>query len=153
MVRNPSGANPNNADAVVGDALAAPYVRILRKDDDGTYAAEVLEFSGCLGAGDTPNEAMADLEAAMDLWVRSEIRQGHDIPTPLDTRAYSGRVTLRIPPSVHERAALWASVEGLSLNRLLATAIAAYTGEAPRLTPIPTQDNSQPAYVAKRVAE
>ena len=150
MAANP---NANGIEAVVGEALAAPYTRILRKDDDGTYAAEVLEFSGCFGAGDTPDQAMADLEAAIDLWVRSEVGQGHDIPAPLDVRKYSGRVTLRIPPSVHERAALWASVEGMSLNRLLATAIAAYTGETPRGAAPAVQEDSRSSYYPRRVAE
>jgi len=118
--------------SILAAVLGAPYTRVLRRDEDGSYAAEVLEFPGCFGAGPTPDGAMDDLETAMRIWVEGELARGHDIPPPLDQRAYSGRVTLRIPPSVHERAALWAAAEGISLNRLLATAITAYTGERPR---------------------
>ncbi len=117
------------ADAIVAEVLRASYARILRKDADGSYAAEVLEFPGCLASGESAGAANEALEEVMAIWVRSELERGRDIPTPFDVREYSGRVTLRIAPSVHERAAMWAAMEGTSLNRLLATAIAAYTGE------------------------
>ena len=127
----------HDPDSIVAAVLATPYARILRKDEDGSYAAEVLEFPGCFAAGKSPNAATKALEQAMDGWVRSELEQGHDIPPPLDVQQYSGRVTLRLPPSVHERAAFWAAVEGVSLNRLLATAVAAYTGERPGVQAAP----------------
>ena len=117
------------ADAIVAGVLLASYARILRKDEDGSYAAEVLEFPGCLASGESAAAANEALEEVMEIWVRSELERGREIPTPFDVRAYSGRVTLRIAPSVHERAAMWAAMEGTSLNRLLATAIASYTGE------------------------
>ncbi len=112
----------------VAEALAAPYHRVIRAYDDG-FAAMVVELPGCFSSGETGAEAVTNLEEAMALWVEVELERGHDIPPPIDTESFSGRVTLRIPPSLHERAAIRARLEGVSLNRLLSAAIAAYTGE------------------------
>ena len=60
------------------------------------------------------------------MWIESELEAGQPIPSPLDPQTFSGRVTLRLPPSVHQRAAILAELEGVSLNRLLSAAIASY---------------------------
>lgn len=39
------------------------------------------------------------------------------------------RVTLRFPPSLHERAVLRATLEGMSLNRFLSAAVATSVDE------------------------
>lgn len=109
--------------------LAAPYHRLLRKDGD-LWAAEVLELPGCFASGETAAEANDNLDAAMEDWFESEIEADHPIPAPVDEDSYSGRVTLRLSPTVHRRAALRAMVEDVSLNRLLSAAVASYLGEA-----------------------
>lgn len=120
-----------HADAIA-PYLALAYHHILRRDDE-LWAAEVLEFPGCFSSGDTAAEAIENLEDAMADWLRSEIDAGHEIPEPIDEETYSGRVTLRITPTMHRRAVLRAQVEGVSLNRLLSAAIAGYLGEMPAL--------------------
>ncbi len=113
----------------VAEVLAAPYARVLRRDADGGFGAEALEFPGCYSAGADGPEALANLDEAMALWVASQLEQGQEIPPPLAVAEYSGRVTLRLPPSLHERAALLAVAEGVSLNRWLSAAVAVYAGE------------------------
>ena len=120
---------------IAHEVLAMPYTRVLRAADQGGFACEVLEFSGCFATGDTAEEAMVNLEEAMVMWAESEHEAGHDIPRPLVAGEYSGRMTLRIPPSLHERAALQAQIEGVSLNRLLSAAVASYIGEVPGQVP------------------
>lgn len=112
----------------IGAYLVAPYHRIF-VEEDGLIGAHVLELPGCFSSGATPTEAWENLNEAMALWIESEIEAGQPIPSPLDPQAFSGRVTLRLPPSVHQRAAVLAELEGVSLNRLLSAAIASY---APR---------------------
>ena len=112
----------------VAEVLRAPYTRILRAAEEGGFDCSVLEFPGCFATGDDAAEAMANLEEAMTLWIELEHDQGHDIPPPLALEDYSGRLTLRLAPSLHHDAELRARIEGVSLNRWLATAIAQATG-------------------------
>src|SRR5215217_725483 len=50
------------------DYLTKPYARVLTPDAEyGGYTAEILEFPGCVTEGDTPDEALENLEAAAEL--------------------------------------------------------------------------------------
>jgi predicted RNase H-like HicB family nuclease len=111
-------------------AVAAPYTRVIRHDpSDGGYSAYVLELPGVFGGGDTAQEANDSVDEAIRLWVAHELEAGHDIPVPFDPEGFSGRVTLRMTPFLHERAQVRAAIERVSLNRLLEIAISTYLGE------------------------
>ena len=124
----PSRARTRSVDEEAGRIAARPYARMLIPDvEDGGYVARVLEFPGCVSEGDTPNEAIANIEDALRLVVESMLVRGDAIPEPLSSREYSGRLNLRIPPKLHARATEHAA---LSLNRLLSDAIAQRLGVA-----------------------
>lgn len=114
----------------VSRALAAPYTRIFNKEDDGGYSAWVLELRGVNSAGATIEEANEGLEDAMADWIAYELEAGHEIPGPVEPGDYSGRLTFRIPPSLHHEAVIRAQVENVSLNRLLSDAVSRYLGGA-----------------------
>ncbi|MPZ98227.1 MAG: toxin-antitoxin system HicB family antitoxin [Dehalococcoidia bacterium] len=116
------------SEATVRAILARPYSRILVPDPEGTFSARILEFDGAFSGGRTPEEAAANLEEAAYLWVEAELERGGDVPEPVAERDYSGRLNFRMPPTLHERAALRAEIEGVSLNQLLVTAVAGYLG-------------------------
>ena len=116
------------------DLLSMPYTRIFRAADENDFTSEVMEFPGCFATGDTAEEAMENLEEAMVMWVEAERETGHDIPESLVLDEYSGRMTLRIPSSLHQRAALEAQREEVSLSRLLSAAVASYVGSQPSAT-------------------
>lgn len=119
-----------NITAEIEAAVAAPYTRVIRHDpSDNGYSAYVLELPGVFGGGDTAQEANDSLDEAIRLWVEHELTIGHVIPDPVDSESFSGRVTLRMTPFLHERAYTRAVIEGVSLNRLLEIAIAHYLGE------------------------
>jgi predicted DNA binding CopG/RHH family protein len=73
--------------------------------------------------GATPEEAVADLEDARLEWFAFAQAKGIQIPKPDATFAqrvdYNGRITLRIPRSLHQRVAQRAALEGVSLNSYL----------------------------------
>ena len=101
-------------------------------------------------SGDTAEEAMELLDEAIAMWVEVEVEDGHDIPPPSRAVEYSGRLTLRLLPSIHERAALLAEHEGASLNRYLANAISYYVGlGSPQASPAPSA-RARPALMAVR---
>ena len=111
------------------DALMkAPYTRMLVQDEDGV-SATVREMPGCFSSGATAAEAAVHLEEAMRLWFEVELSAGHALPEPTGVIEYSGKVLLRLPASLHQRAAQRAELEGTSLNQLLVAAVAQYLGE------------------------
>jgi predicted RNase H-like HicB family nuclease/predicted DNA-binding protein len=109
------------------DYLKLPYSRILIPDE-GTYAAEILEFSGCFSQGDTPDEAIANLENAARSWIQVALDQGQEIPEPYVNQGYAGKIALRLPRSMHRQATRLAERDGVSLNQFLVSAIAARIG-------------------------
>lgn len=113
---------------MIREYIARPYSRILVPDSSGRYFAEILEFPGCFSEGNTPGQAMDNLNEAMEAWIEAALDSGQAIPDPIATAGYSGRVLLRLPKSLHREAARRAEMDGVSLNQFLVTAIAARAG-------------------------
>ena len=109
--------------------LKQPYARIITPEDDGTYRGEILELSGCIATGDTPNEAFAALEDAARAWLDAAVSLGQTIPNPVDVNEFSGRLVLRLSKSLHKKAARLAEREGVSLNQFIAVSVAESVGE------------------------
>jgi predicted RNase H-like HicB family nuclease len=110
----------------VAKYLSEPYSRVLVPDPSGGYFAEVLELPGCFSEGDTPEEAIKNVEEAMEGWIAAALDAGQAIPSPAASRGYSGHVALRMPKSLHREAVRRAELEGVSLNQYLVTAIEAH---------------------------
>ncbi len=111
--------------------LSKPYARILIKDEGGNgngYTATVLEMPGCIAEGYTAEEAMEELEATMIEWAEATVKNGQEIPQPLDINEYSGRLVLRMPKWLHKQAAMMAEAEGVSLNQWIVAAIGERVG-------------------------
>ncbi|MDI7277626.1 MAG: toxin-antitoxin system HicB family antitoxin [Anaerolineae bacterium] len=122
-------AERNGAATAPADLLKRPYARILTPDpESGTYTAEILEFPGCIAEGDTPQEAYANLESAAEAWIVAALSLGQDIPQPLASDGYAGKVALRLPRSLHRTASQMAKRDGTSLNQFLVAAIAERVG-------------------------
>jgi len=115
-------------EATIQEIVARPYTRMFTPDD-GMYVGRVLEFPGCHAEGEDIAEALTNLDEALAGIVDSMLDHGDAIPEPLNTREYSGRLALRLPPSLHGRIAERAALEGISLNRWLSDAIAAAAGD------------------------
>ncbi len=94
------------------------------KDDDGSetvWAAEIPELPGCVGAGDTPQEALLALDDARKSWIEVALLEGKKVPIPTadDTLTFSGKFTLRLPKTLHKDLAEKAEQEAVSLNQYL----------------------------------
>lgn len=114
-------------------AMHDTYHRIFVKEEDGGFSAFVLELDGVFGAGETITDANQALEDAMLDWIAFELEQGKRIPPPIQVDSFSGRLSLRIPPSLHYSVAIRASMEKVSVNRVLSDAVAQYVGGTPEL--------------------
>ena len=122
-----------------------PYHIILEMWDDGEgpyWVARVAELPHCLIHGDTPEEAVAEIEEVKRDWIKSNLARGLKIPEPTP-RKHSGQISLRIPPSLHRLLADRAAVEGISLNQYMTAALASSVGLEP--------DNSKPKAAKKSV--
>ncbi len=110
------------------DYLNEPYTFQLIKDDDGTYAAWVLEFDGCFSQGDTADEAMENITEAAGNWIEATLRNGKLIPPPVALNEASGKFALRMPKNMHQKVQQMARVDGVSVNSFLIEAIAEKIG-------------------------
>jgi len=120
----------NSKTKAAEEYLKEPYARLLIPDDTGGYAAEILEFPGCVSDGETANEAVQNLENAAFAWIGSIQKQGKDVPPPRGDYDYSGRIVVRLPASLHRQASLLAERDRTSLNQFLVSSIAASVGAA-----------------------
>jgi len=110
--------------------LAEPYSIVLVPDKEaGGYTAMISEFPGCIAEGESAEDAIANVrEAAVD-WIQAAHLQGQDIPEPSAKKAaFSGRVALRLPRSLHRKAVEAAAAESTSLNQFLVSAVAEKIG-------------------------
>lgn len=87
--------------------------------DDGGYIAEFPDLRYCVGTGSSIDEAIEDAMIAKEEWIKAAYDHNVPIPEPASNEEYNGRVTLRIPKSLHRRVVETAKVEGISANQFL----------------------------------
>ena len=110
--------------------LGLPYTVILERWDDGNgpyWVARVAELPHCMTTGDSPQEAVAEVEEVKQEWIMSNLARGIKIPEPV-LRTHSGQISLRIPPTLHRTLADRAYVEGISLNQYMTAALGQTVG-------------------------
>jgi antitoxin HicB len=105
--------------------LRRSYTHELVRDEDGSWFARILEFPGCMTTGSTEAEALVNLHDAMKAWVTAALELGDAIPEPAGVDHYSGKFMVRVPRSLHRDLARRAEVEGVSLNAIVTTSLAA----------------------------
>lgn len=110
------------------DYLRKPYARLVVPEQDGTFRAEIMEFPGCIAIGNSAAEALATLEEVAESWLLSELGRGRAIPKPMENIEYSGKLVLRLPKSLHKKAAQAAERDRISLNQFIVSSIAEQVG-------------------------
>ncbi len=63
------------------------YNIVLAPDEDGGFFAFVPDLQGCMGDGDTPQDAVSDVIEAASAWVEAHAERGGEIPQPGEERA------------------------------------------------------------------
>jgi len=89
------------------------------------WIAKSASLKGCVGQGETAAEAISELEANEQEWVATAKQVGIPIPAvPVEApQEYSGKLTVRIAPTVHRDAARIAKSEKVSLTQYISDAI------------------------------
>ena len=111
------------------DYLKRPYSRTLIPEQDGSFRAEMIEFPGCIALSDTAPEALAMLEDIAASWLAAALERGQPIPEPMENLEFSGKFVLRLPKSLHKKAARVAERDGVSLNQFIVSSLAQSIGE------------------------
>jgi len=104
-------------------------VRRSNFEDDFCFEARVKGLPDLAEYGDTFEEAynlaIDAIEATSDIFEE----KGKKIPEPPEViEDYSGRVTLRLPKSLHRSLSISAEDEGVSLNQYLVSALSCFRG-------------------------
>jgi len=102
----------------------AIMVEPLAEADGGGWLASVPALPGCMGDGDTPEEAIADARGAIVEWLDAARQLGRDAPGPTAT----GQWRQRVPRSLHEKLKIAAAREGVSLNAYVSNVLAESIG-------------------------
>jgi len=71
-------------------------------DGEGDYIAEIEELKGCTAFGETPKEALKEIETAMKLWIDTAKKHGKPIPKPKSKKVNEPkkRFNVRFPESL-----------------------------------------------------
>jgi antitoxin HicB len=92
--------------------------------EDKIYIVQFPELPGCLAHGETAEEALKNAYNAKDEWLESALKHKCKIPEPSLPIETTGRITLRMPKSIHQRIIERAEEEDISQNQLILTFIA-----------------------------
>jgi predicted HicB family RNase H-like nuclease len=109
------------------------YTLTIRKenvDGDILFVGRVAELQDVIAYEESYEEAHSILLDAISSLKEIADEQNRTFPAPFETEdEYSGRVTLRIPKTLHKSASLMADREGVSLNQFLNAVVAEAVGE------------------------
>lgn len=100
--------------------------------DGGGFLATVPQLPGCMSDGETQNEALENIKDAIICWIETAKELGREIPIPDQYRSedqFSGKLSLRIPKSLHKTISEQAEKEGCSINQLITTYISIGIGK------------------------
>ena len=54
----------------------------LPREDGGGFVATVPDLPGCMSDGETPEEALANVQDAIECWIEAAIDHGRAVPLP-----------------------------------------------------------------------
>ena len=97
-------------------------------EGDGDYIAEIEELKGCSAFGETPEEALQEIETAMELWIESAKKHGKPIPKPKNQKINEPkkRFNVMFPESLLKDVDEYRGKHGLKRSELLAVAAEQY---------------------------
>lgn len=78
-----------------GHTLDFPYTIELHNSPDEGWFARVAELPGCMSQGETAEDALANVQEAMQLWLEVSMEQGNAIPQPQSGAVNDGKFLAR----------------------------------------------------------
>jgi len=96
-------------------------------DEDGEYLAHFVEMPNVSAFGDSPEQALQELETAWEGVKESLQKHGEPIPIAPSRKEYSGQFNVRIDRRLHRALAMEAARAGVSLNAIVSQKLAKET--------------------------
>jgi len=60
------------------------YSILIQYDDrDGIYVASIPELQGCMAHGETQEDAIKEIQVALELWLETAAEVGISVPEPM----------------------------------------------------------------------
>lgn len=104
-------------------------LEMYRDPEDGSWVAEVPDLPGCVGGGQSAEEAVEMAADAIEAWIDAASASGRAVPLPRTVdEEHSGHFVLRVPKRLHAQLARVARREGVSMNLFCSTALAEAVG-------------------------
>jgi RNA polymerase sigma-B factor len=113
-----------------------PYhIELVKDVPGGRWVAQVEELPGCSAFGETADEAVRRIQGAIREWPADAVAKAPEAPKPRSASSHSGRLLIRMPPSLHAELARAAERKQVSLNQFitgsLGTAVRVHRGDEP----------------------
>ncbi|MGT2964216.1 toxin-antitoxin system HicB family antitoxin [Streptococcus acidominimus] len=104
--------------------LGLSYPILIKKIyDEGEllFTASIKELPGLIVYGESLEEVYEEIELAKADWIEANLEWGREIKEPIEDSLedYSGKVTLRMPKTLHRNIKERSEVEGVSLNQTI----------------------------------
>lgn len=106
----------------IRDYMKLPYTRLVQEMDDESghyFYGRILELDGCQTTAETLSELYENLNEIMESYLEIKLENNLPIPIPQTVEKYSGKFIVRLPKTLHQRLAIEANKEGVSLNQLV----------------------------------
>jgi len=58
------------------------HINIFWSEEDGGYIADIPDLASCSAFGDTPEEALRQVEIAKEAWLAAARAEGKPVPAP-----------------------------------------------------------------------
>ena len=85
--------------------------------EHGEYVGRCIELSWLSRWAPTMQQAIADVEQAVDEYIAECEADDHEPPAPITERKFSGKFVVRTSPALHARLAVEAAEQNVSLNQ------------------------------------
>ena len=59
------------------------HINVFYSEDDAGYIADIPDLEACSAFGDTPEQALKELQIAKEVWIEAARAQGKPIPRPM----------------------------------------------------------------------
>lgn len=102
--------------------LNLPWQFEFTKHPDGRYSARVEGLS-CYSGGNTLEEAVKEIQEALEFYLESCLEDNFPIIEPQDIEGANGRISIRTSKKTHLKLIQLAKEEGVSVSHLINDAI------------------------------
>ena len=97
--------------------------RVFWSQEDKEYVGTVAEFPFLSYLDEDMHKAFDGIIEVVEEAIQLYIEDGDTPPEPLGKKIYSGKLSLRLTPEQHKKAAIEATEAGISINKFIASKI------------------------------